>query len=143
MSIKSVAAKLFASTIYYQTKAWASKPVETQQTVFKSLIHSARETQFGEDHHFEKIKTVHDFRKRVPIRDYEDLKPYIDKVRMGRKIFFGKENRFILLKLRVQLREQSIFRLPKSQCLIILKLPEMQFCTIFMKPEMLILLMEK
>ena len=73
MSIKSVAAKLFASTIYYQTKAWANKPVETQQAVFKSLIHSAKETQFGKDHHFDQIKNFEDFQKRVPVRDYEDL----------------------------------------------------------------------
>ena len=53
-------------------------------------INSARETEFGADHHFDKIKTVHDFKKRVPIRDYEDLKPYIDKVRMGEKNILWK-----------------------------------------------------
>ncbi|MET0945742.1 MAG: GH3 auxin-responsive promoter family protein [Flavobacterium sp.] len=90
MSIKSVAAKLFASKIYYKTQAWANKPVETQQEVFKGLINSAKETQFGADHHFDKIKTVHDFKKRVPIRDYEDLKPYIDKIRMGEKNILWK-----------------------------------------------------
>jgi hypothetical protein len=90
MSIKSVAAKLFASKIYYKTQAWANKPIETQQAVFKSLINKAKETQFGADHHFDKIKTVHDFKKNVPVRDYEDLKPYIDKVRMGEKDILWK-----------------------------------------------------
>ncbi|MEP7095899.1 MAG: GH3 auxin-responsive promoter family protein, partial [Flavobacterium sp.] len=90
MSIKSVAAKLFASKIYYQTLAWAKKPVETQQQVFKSLIKNAKHTQFGSDHHFDKIKTVDDFQKYVPVRDYEDLKPYIDKVREGEKNILWK-----------------------------------------------------
>lgn len=90
MSIKSVAAKLFASKIYYKTRAWALKPVESQLEVFDNLIKGAENTEFGKDHHFDKIKTIHDFRKRVPIRDYEDLKPYIEKVRMGEKDILWK-----------------------------------------------------
>ncbi|KVV13464.1 GH3 auxin-responsive promoter family protein [Flavobacterium sp. TAB 87] len=90
MSIKAIAAKLFASKIYYQTRAWANKPVETQVEVFQSLIRDAAETEFGKDHGFDKIKTISDFRKRVPIRDYEDLKPYIEKVRLGEKDILWK-----------------------------------------------------
>lgn len=90
MSIKAIAAKLFASKIYYKTQTWANKPVETQLAVFKSLIHGARDTAFGVDHHFDTIKTVHDFIKQVPVRDYEDLKPYIDKVRTGEKDILWK-----------------------------------------------------
>ena len=85
MSIKSVAAKLFASKIYHQTLAWAKKPVETQNEIFKGLINSAKDTEFGVDHHFNKIKTVQDFQKNVPIRDYEDLKAYIEKVKSGKE----------------------------------------------------------
>jgi len=90
MSIKSVAAKLFAGKIYHQTKSWANKPVETQLAVFKSLIKTAKDTAFGVDHHFDKIKTYEDFRKNVPVRDYEDLKTYIDKVRTGEKDILWK-----------------------------------------------------
>lgn len=90
MSIKAIAAKLFASKIYYKTQIWANKPVETQLAVFKNLIHGARDTAFGADHHFDTIKTVQDFIKQVPVRDYEDLKPYIDKVRTGEKDILWK-----------------------------------------------------
>ncbi|KFF07422.1 GH3 auxin-responsive promoter family protein [Flavobacterium reichenbachii] len=90
MSIKSVAAKLFAKRIYHKTLAWANKPIETQETVFKSLIKNAKETQFGKDHHFDSIKTVLDFQKHVPIRDYEDLKPYIDKIKTGEENILWK-----------------------------------------------------
>ncbi|TDW50216.1 GH3 auxin-responsive promoter [Flavobacterium sp. 270] len=90
MSIKSVAAKIFARSIYNKTQVWAQKPVETQQKVFKQLINTAKETQFGVDHHFDKIKDVADFKKNIPVRDYEDLKPYIDKVRIGEKDILWK-----------------------------------------------------
>ena len=83
MSIKSVAAKLFAKIIYKKTLVWASNPVVTQQKVFQNLMHQAIATEFGKDHHFETIKTFEDFAKQVPIRDYEALKPYVDKVVNG------------------------------------------------------------
>ena len=83
MSIKSIAAKIFAKKIYNQTLAWAHKPVETQLLVFKSLIKNAKETEFGKNHHFNAIKTIDDFQKNVPVRDYEDLKSYIEKVKLG------------------------------------------------------------
>ncbi len=83
MSIKSIAAKIFARKIYKQTLRWAKKPVETQQKVFKSLIENAQNTEFGKDHHFGQIKTFEDFQRLVPIRDYEDLKSYVEKVVKG------------------------------------------------------------
>ncbi len=83
MSIKSIAAKLFAQHIHKKTQAWARNPVATQQAVFEQLIKDAKVTQFGKDHHFEQIKTFEDFTNQVPIRDYEDLKPYVEKVVKG------------------------------------------------------------
>ncbi|WP_286969916.1 GH3 auxin-responsive promoter family protein [Flavobacterium sp. UBA4854] len=83
MSIKSIAAKIFARKIYKQTLKWANKPIQTQHEVFKSLIETAQNTEFGKDHNFNEIKTFEDFQKRVPVRDYEDLKPYVEKVVKG------------------------------------------------------------
>ncbi len=83
MSIKSFAAKIFAKRIVWKTQNWATNPIVTQQRVFEDLIQKAKNTDFGKDHDFEHIKTVEDFAKRVPIRDYEGLKPYVDKVVKG------------------------------------------------------------
>ena len=80
MSIKSIAAKIFAKRIHFQTRKWSLKPVETQQKVFEDLIKQARETTFGKEHNFSKIKTFEDFAAQVPVRDYEGLKPYVDRV---------------------------------------------------------------
>lgn len=83
MSIKSFAAKIFAKRIARKTQNWATNPIATQQRVFEDLIQKAKNTDFGKDHDFEHIKTVQDFAKHVPIRDYEGLKPYVDKVVKG------------------------------------------------------------
>jgi hypothetical protein len=85
MSIKSAASKLFAKAIYKKTKTWASKPMETQQKVFRDLIKQAQNTQFGRDHNFNNIKTFEDFAAKVPIRDYEALRPYVDQVVKGKE----------------------------------------------------------
>lgn len=90
MSIKAIAAKLFAKKIHLQTQKWVSKPVETQQKVFEDLIKQARETAFGKDHNFSKIKTFKDFSAQVPVRDYEALKPYVDRVVKGEENILWK-----------------------------------------------------
>lgn len=83
MSIKSFAAKIFASYIKRKIDAWASNPIATQEKVFKYLIDAAQYTDFGNDHHFDNIHSHEDFVKEVPIRDYEALRPYIDRVVKG------------------------------------------------------------
>ena len=90
MSIKSFGAKIFATIIHHKTQKWANNPVATQQRVFQELITQARITQFGKDHHFEEIETFEDFAARVPIRDYEDLRPYIDRVVAGEENILWK-----------------------------------------------------
>jgi hypothetical protein len=83
MSIKSIAARLFASQVVKKTKAWSSNSVATQNKVFQELIRQAKNTQFGKDHHFDQIITPSDFAQQVPVRDYEQLKPYVDRVVKG------------------------------------------------------------
>ena len=83
MSIKAIAAKIFAQIIYNKTQNWANNPVETQHKVFEFLIKEAAQTKFGKDHDFSSIKTHSDFVQKVPIRDYEGLKSYVDLVVKG------------------------------------------------------------
>lgn len=90
MSVKSVAAKIFANIIHRKTQKWVQNPIETQQKVFQNLIASADFTQFGKDHHFSEIKSFEDFAKQVPIRDYEELRPYVDRVVKGEKDILWK-----------------------------------------------------
>ena len=86
MSLKTIAAKIFADYIYKKTKRWANNPIETQQHVFEDLIQKARKTQFGKDHNLDSVRSYNDFAKQVPIRDYEGLRNYVDRV------VYGEEN---------------------------------------------------
>jgi hypothetical protein len=83
MSLKALAAKILAKKIHTKTQKWVNNPIETQQKVFEGLIKSARLTQFGKDHDFSFIKNPSDFAQKVPVRDYEGLKHYMDKVVQG------------------------------------------------------------
>ncbi len=83
MGIRSLLARPFAAYIAGQTQKWSSQPLLSQQRVFHDLIETGKTTQFGRDHDFAAIKCYEDFKKRVPIRDYELLKPYIERVLAG------------------------------------------------------------
>ena len=89
-SIKAFAAKLYAARIYNKINRWASNPIETQERVFQSLISDASDTEFGRDHNFKNIKTHADFVKHVPVRDYEALKSYVEKMVAGEEDILWK-----------------------------------------------------
>ena len=83
MGFKSALSKPFAAWVVRQIDRWKSRPHEARQAVFQQLIAKAKDTAFGRDHDFAAIKTYRDFKQRVPIRDYEQLRNYIDRVVEG------------------------------------------------------------
>lgn len=58
-------------------------PIEVQEELFFYLIEEAGATRFGFDHNFQQIKNINDFKENVPIRTYEQFRPYIDKIKDG------------------------------------------------------------
>jgi hypothetical protein len=62
-----------------------SDPVRSQQKVLKELVRKAENTAFGRDHHFSEIKSSKDFSANVPVRDYEQLTDYIQRVKSGER----------------------------------------------------------
>ncbi len=83
MSLKSFGAKIFAKIAVAKINQWASNPVETQRKIFKKLMANSKNTAFGSDHDFKNITSFNDFAAKVPIRDYEALKPYVERVVSG------------------------------------------------------------
>jgi hypothetical protein len=83
MSIKRWGSHLLARWVVAQTKRWAAHPERTQARVLKQLLSKARETQFGRDHQFASIHTPSEFKAAVPLRDYEALRPWIDRMVAG------------------------------------------------------------
>ncbi len=83
MKLKSLLAKPFAHYIYNKVRKSSKRAVEDQLNIFKELIAVGAKTIFGKDHHLNNINTYNDFIKAVPIRDYEQLKPYIEQIKQG------------------------------------------------------------
>jgi hypothetical protein len=83
MGLKAALSRVFAAWINRDIDRIRNHSVSLQQKTFLYLVNKAKNTSFGRDHQFEQISTYEDFKKRVPILDYEDLRPYIDRITHG------------------------------------------------------------
>ena len=79
----------------HQIELFIKYPHDVQMDWFKKLVVSAKDTEFGKMHDFKNIRNYEQFAKQVPIRDYEGLKPFIDRMMMGEQnILWGSEIRW-------------------------------------------------
>ncbi len=83
MNIKSLFAKPFALYIYNKQLKEQENALKNQQLILNQLVKSAANTLYGKEHHFSEITDYESFKQRVPIRDYEGLKTYIEKIKAG------------------------------------------------------------
>ncbi|MGB2128645.1 MAG: GH3 auxin-responsive promoter family protein [Flavicella sp.] len=83
MSIKSSIALVLAKLTQKKEYKKAKHPIETQDRVFNKLLNGAKDTAFGKDHSFTTIKSYEDFKKAVPVVDYEGLRGYVDRMVAG------------------------------------------------------------
>ncbi|PKF75422.1 GH3 auxin-responsive promoter family protein [Chryseobacterium sp. PMSZPI] len=80
---KKNAALIWAKKHVQKAEEYKKNADKNQEDLLLSLINTAQKTLFGREHDFENIHSVKDFQERVPIADYEDLKPYIERVKRG------------------------------------------------------------
>jgi len=85
MAFKSVLAKLAANIIVPGIYRQQQNAVAIQQGMLRRFIKKASKTEFGKEHHFAEIKTYDDFKAAVKIRDYEEMKDYIERIANGRE----------------------------------------------------------
>lgn len=83
MGLKAVLSKVFAAAVVRGVNKWKYNAVAAQERTMKYLLKEARNTAFGKDHSFQEITSYQDFKANIPVRDYEDLRPYIDRVVAG------------------------------------------------------------
>ena len=83
MRIKSRLLKPFARHIARGIDRWSADAAGAQQQVFKQLIQQGRNTAFGREHGFRQINSYEAFRQQVPLRDYEGLRPWIERIKQG------------------------------------------------------------
>ncbi len=77
--LSGIAARAYAPRI----AQWDKNSLELQDKEFRKLLKKGMDTAFGRDHSFSKISSYEDFKKNVPVRDYEALRDYIGRVRLG------------------------------------------------------------
>ena len=83
MGIRSIISKPIAAYVVAQQKKWVARSAAIQAEWRQSLVSQAVSTAFGKDHYFKDIRTYTDFKQAIPVRDYEDLTPYIDRILAG------------------------------------------------------------
>ena len=67
----------------WSIEQWVNDPITTQHVVWQDLLAAGQYTEFGRLHHFSQIQSLADYKRNVPIQEYEDLKPYIDRMMKG------------------------------------------------------------
>jgi len=85
MGFKSFFIKPFANKIARDIDRWSAEAVAAQERILKELVKKGKRTAFGKDHNFEKINSYEAFKNEVPIRDYEGLRSYVDRIKKGEK----------------------------------------------------------
>lgn len=98
MNLKSLLARPFASYMYKQLQRNRQTALADQERIFRQLLAVGKTTDFGRDHHLHDVATLAEFRQAVPIRDYEGLKDYIQKIKEGRHNVLWKGKPIYLAK---------------------------------------------
>ncbi len=83
MKLLSPAISRLARLRLSRIEHWVSNPHEVQHEVFKDLITAAQYTEIGRKYDFKNLFTLEAFKAAVPIHEYEDLKPYIERIMQG------------------------------------------------------------
>ena len=83
MGLKAILSKLFAAWVNRDIDNLRQNAVSLQHETLHQLVKQAADTAFGKDHQFKNIHTYEDFKLNVPVRDYEDLRLYIDRMTHG------------------------------------------------------------
>jgi hypothetical protein len=98
MNLKSLLARPFANYIHNKTKKGMLTAVEDQDAILKSLLKTGKNTDFGRDHQLSAVSNHQEFVQAVPLRDYEQFKPYIASIKEGKQNVLWKGKPIYLAK---------------------------------------------
>src|SRR6187549_4127354 len=83
MKILSPAISSLARMRMWRIDAWKNNPIDAQRDVLQNLVTAAQYTEFGRQYNFSELFTLRAFKEAVPIHEYDDMKPYIDRILNG------------------------------------------------------------
>lgn len=98
MMIQKLALK-YLDNLYRQVDRFINNPVGTQENVLKYLLRHGSQTYIGNQYNFSALNNKDDFRNKVPVFRYEDLRPYLDKIIVDRQenILWDKPTRWFAM----------------------------------------------
>lgn len=85
MGFKATLIKPFAKIITRNIEKWASSAIEDQHRIMRQLVQKAQNTAYGKDHNFASITDYESFKARIPVRDYEGIRTYVDLIKKGER----------------------------------------------------------
>ncbi len=83
MKLLSPTISRLARMRFWRIENWSRHPVAVQREVLQDLVTAAQYTEFGKKYHFSKLFSLKEFKKSVPIHEYDDMKPYILRMMDG------------------------------------------------------------
>jgi hypothetical protein len=83
MKLLSPAISSLVRSRLWRIEAWRNNPLDAQREVLQDLVTSAQYTEFGRKYNFSNLFNVRDFKAAVPIHEYDDMKPYIQRIMNG------------------------------------------------------------
>ncbi|MDB5190779.1 MAG: hypothetical protein JWQ96_342 [Segetibacter sp.] len=83
MKLLSPAISRLARLRQWRIDHWIENPMEAQREVLQDLVTNGQYTEFGKKYGFDNIFTIKDFKANIPIHEYDDLKPYIERTMEG------------------------------------------------------------
>lgn len=83
MKLLSPAISGLARMRLWRIDAWKNHPEDSQREVLQDIVTSAQYTEFGKKYNFSKLFSIKSFKKAVPIHEYDDIKPYIQRIMDG------------------------------------------------------------
>src|SRR6195952_2238520 len=85
MKLLSPSISHLARLRFRQIGQWSSGPVAAQREVLQELVTAAQYTEFGRKYKFNRLFSIRAFKQAVPVHEYDDLKPYIQRIMNGQE----------------------------------------------------------
>jgi len=67
----------------WRIEGWKNNPADAQREVLQDLVTSAQYTEFGRKYNFSNLFNIRSFKQAIPVHEYDDIKPYIQRVMNG------------------------------------------------------------
>ena len=83
MKLLSPAISSLARMRLWRIEGWKNNPVDAQREVLQDIVTSAQYTEFGRKYNFSKLFNIRSYKQAVPIHEYDDIKPYIQRIMDG------------------------------------------------------------